>query len=80
MNGQSEWFLCTLSILQIEAQIEATFGWLGSWCTELKIEYDLLSYALHPAKFTSAKFMGPILEEYLVRFVINEAAWHTIDW
>ena len=33
MDGQSEWLLCTLSI-HIYAQMEATFCWLGFWCTE----------------------------------------------
>ena len=27
-------FLCTLSIVHIYAQLEATFWWLGSWCNE----------------------------------------------
>ena len=35
-------------------------------CTVIKIGYGLFSYALQPAKRTSASFMGAILEEYLV--------------
>ena len=38
--------------------------WLLS--TLSKIGYGLFSYALRPAKRTSASFMGAILEEYLV--------------
>ena len=35
-------------------------------CTVIKIGYGLFSYALQPAKRTSASFMGAILKEYLV--------------
>ena len=34
MDGQIEWLLFTLSILHILAQMEATFGRIGSLCTE----------------------------------------------
>ena len=35
-------------------------------CTVIKIGYGLFSYAMQPAKHTSASFMGAILNEYLV--------------
>ena len=41
-------------------------GFLEYWPLS-KIEYGLFSYALQPAKHTSASFMVAILEEYLVR-------------
>ena len=37
-------------------------------CTLSKIGYGLFSYALQPAKRTSASFMGAILKEYLVLY------------
>ena len=40
-------------------------------CTVIKIGYGLFSYALQPAKRTSASFMGAILEEYLVTDPLN---------
>ena len=39
-------------------------------CTVIKIGYGLFSYALKPAKRTSASFMGAILEEYLVLYPV----------
>ena len=41
MDRQSEWLLCTLSELHIQAQREATFWQLGSWCTERERSVNL---------------------------------------
>jgi hypothetical protein len=47
--------------------MEATFsGWFLGPYKVSKIGYGLFSYALQPAKHTSASFMGAILKEYLV--------------
>ena len=43
-------------------------------CTVIKIGYGLFSYALQPAKRTSASLMGAILEEYLVTSLNSEEA------
>ena len=55
--------------------MEATFvpaGFLEYWPYKVrKIGYGLLSYALQPAKGSSASFMGAILEEYLVQDFID---------
>ena len=48
--------------------MEATFsGWFLGPYKVSKIGYGLFSYALQPAKRTSASFMGAILKEYLVQ-------------
>ena len=50
--------------------MEATFyGWFLGPYNVSKIGYGLFSYALQPAKHTSASFMGAILEEYLVMHI-----------
>ena len=49
------------------AQMEDTFsGWFLGPYKVSKIGYGLFSYALQPARRTSASFMGAILKEYLV--------------
>ena len=55
--------------------MEATFsGWFLGPYKVSKIGYGLFSYALQPAKYTSASFMGAILEEYLVHYAASAAA------
>ena len=62
-------FKVTISTAHISSNGSHFFpaGFLEYWPYKVsKIGYGLFSYALQPAKRTSASFMGAILEEYLV--------------
>ena len=68
LNIKGQFMIYTTEhIRSVNLGMDGQSEWL--LCTVIKIGYGLFSYALQPAKRTSASFMGAILEEYLVLIV-----------